>query len=86
MIRRKTLHTFNGDETNAASTPGILHGNEYRPFWAQVLNGLVRFGTGHMIGQNVVVQWQDPYPMIPNSIGFMTGWGSSGDWNILGLG
>ena len=62
--------------------------HEYRPFWAQALNGMVRFGTGHIIGQNVIMQWQDPSPMIPNYVGFMTGWGSSGDWkwNIQDLG
>ena len=82
VIRRKPLGSLNGDETNLASTSGIVDGNEYRPFWAQVLNGLVRFGTGHIIGQNVVMKWQDPSPIIPNYVGFMTGWGSSGDWIV----
>ena len=86
VIRRKPVGTSYGDDTNFASTSGILDGNEYRPFWAQALNGLVRFGTGQIVGQNVVLQWQDPYPIIPDSIGFMTGWGSSGDWNIQDLG
>ena len=88
VIKRRPLGIFINDEANAKSTPEILHGNEYRPFWAQALNGLVRFGTGQIVGQNVVLQWQDPYPIIPDSIGFMTGWGSSGDWkwNIQDLG
>ena len=64
------------------STSGILDGNEYRPFWAQALNGWVRFGNGDIIGQNIVIQWQDPSPIIPNYVGFTTGWGSSGDWII----
>ena len=84
VIRRKPLGSLNGDETNLASTSGIVDGNEYRPFWAQVLlNGLVRFGTGHIIGQNIVIQWQDPSPIIPNYVGFTTGWGSSGDWIVV---
>ena len=86
VIRRKMLHTIGGETKVFASTPGILHGNEYRPFWADALNGLVRLGKGNIIGQNVVMQWQDPNPIIPNSIGFMTGWGATGDWNIKSLG
>ena len=82
VIRRKLLGTYDGDAKNSASTSGIVDGNEYRPFWAQSLNGMVRFGTGHIIGQNVIVQWQDPSPMIPNYVGFMTGWGSCGDWIV----
>ena len=84
-IRRKPLSDLSGGDYDInAYTPEIVDANEYRPFWAQVLNGLVRFGTGNIIGQNVVLQWQDSNPMIPDSIGFMTGWGSTGDWNIQG--
>ena len=86
VIRRKPLGTYHADEKNSASTSGIVDGNVFQPFWAQALNGLVRFGTGQIIGQHVVLQWQDPNPIIPDSIGFMTGWGSSGDWNIQDLG
>ena len=82
VIRRKPLGTEQGSTKNSSSISGILDGNEYRPFWAQALNGMVRFGTGHIIGQNVIVQWQDPSPIIPNYVGFMTGWGSSGDWIV----
>ena len=84
VIRRKRVGSYGGEIQEHASTPEIVNANEYRPFWAQVLNGLVRFGTGNIIGQNVVLQWQDSNPMIPDSIGFMTGWGSTGDWNIQG--
>ena len=86
VIRRKPLGTYHADAKNSASTSGILDGNVFQPFWAQALNGLVRFGTGQIIGQHVVLQWQDPNPIIPDSIGFMTGWGSSGDWSIQDLG
>ena len=65
------------------STAGILDPNEDQLFWADGLNGLVRLGKGHIIGKNVIMQWQDPNPIIPNSIGFMTGWGATGDWSIL---
>ena len=85
VIRRRPLSIFINDEANATSTPGILHGNEYRSFWAEVFNGLVRFGKGQIIGQNIVLKWQDHSPKIPNSIGFMTGFGSSGDWHIQDL-
>ena len=85
VIRRKPLGSLAGGEIQKeSSTLEIVNANEYWPFWAQVLNGLVRFGTGNIIGQNVILKWQDSNPMIPDSIGFMTGWGSTGDWNIQG--
>ena len=85
-IRRKTLNTLHGPAGVTESTEGILNHNENRPFWADALNGLVRLGKGDILGQNIVMQWQDPKPIIPNSIGFMTGWGASGDWNIKSQG
>ena len=86
VVRRKPLGTTSGAAANSASTSGIVDGNEYRPFWAQSLNGMVRFGTGHIIGLNVVKQWQDPSPINPNYVGFTTGWGSSGDWILESIG
>ena len=89
VIRRKAIGNLHGPAKASALTGGILDANEDLPFWADALNGLVRFGKGNIIGQNVVLQWQDPNPIIPNSVGFMTGWtesGAGGDWNLNHLG
>ena len=86
VIRRKTLHTSDGTAMVTKSTFGILKRHEDQPFWAEAINGLVRLGKGHIIGQNVVMQWRDVEYIIPNSIGFMTGWGASGEWKIKSLG
>ena len=83
VIRKKTFNTLYGTPEARTSTPGICNANKIRLFWAQALNGLVGFGKGNIIGENIVLQWIDPNPLIPDFVGFMTGEGSSGDWNVL---
>ena len=69
------------DET---ATPNILNANEDRPFWADARNGLIRFGSGSVIGNDIILSWQDNQPLNPSYVGFMTGWGSSGIWKYKG--
>ena len=66
------------------ATPNILNANEDRPFWADARNGLIRFGSGHVIGNDIILSWQDNQPLNPSYVGFMTGWGSSGIWKYKG--
>eukprot|EP00947_MAST-08B_sp_MAST-8B-sp1_P002574 g2574.t1 len=76
VIRR----SMGGSEQATASTVGILDPAEASDFWADALNGLVRFGTGSVVGSNVVLQWQDPAPLTMRVVGVMTGWGATGEW------
>ena len=62
-------------------TLDILNPNEDRPFWVDAKNGLVRLGKGNTLGNDIIVQWQDPSPLDPIYIGFMTQSGSTGIWN-----
>jgi len=66
----------------SAPTSQIVSGNEDREFWASADNGLVQFGRGNIVGQEVVLSWQDPNPHEVVYVGVMTGWGAEGDWNV----
>jgi hypothetical protein len=59
-----------------------LDGGEYRQFWADAVDGLVRVGEGSTVGQNTLLEWQDPDHHIAEYVGVMTGWGSGGDWEV----
>ena len=69
---------------NETATPNILNPNEDRPFWADVKNGLIRLGSGNIIGNDIILKWQDNQPLDATYVGFMTGWGSSGIWKYKG--
>lgn len=65
-----------------ASTRNILNRDQFVDFWADAKNGHVRFGRGHVVGEEIVMQWQDPNPHTATKIGLMTGWGATGVWNV----
>ena len=77
------IRSFIPSENNEVKnpTPSILNSNEDRPFWADAKDGLIRFGRGNIIGNDIVLSWQDNQPHDTSYVGFMTGWGSSGTWN-----
>ena len=35
-----------------------------------------------MLGQNILLEWQDADPIVPAVVRFMTGWGTTGIWNV----
>jgi len=80
VIRSEFEDTVNEVEN---ATPNILNPNEDRPFWADAKNGLIRFGRGNIIGNDIILNWQDNQPLDPSYVGFMTRWGSSGIWNYI---
>ena len=67
-----------GASEAVTSTPNLLSGDEDVLFWADALNGLVRLGTGNVVGQNTLLEWQDPDHHVATHVGIMTGWGSTG--------
>lgn len=71
-----------GTNQVTVDTQGIVSADEDRPFWADAHEGLVRLGTGTVVGENVVMQWQDPDPHTAVYVGIMTGWGGEGVWNM----
>ena len=75
--------TAQGTPKVVSKTTGYLNKNDYRQFWASAANGLVRIGTGNVVGLNEFMQWQDPDDILDITYaGVATGWGSDGDWVV----
>ena len=51
--------------------------------WADALDGLVRLGRGDIVGENLIIEWQDPNPHVATRVGLMTGWGATGIVNFF---
>ena len=66
-------------------TPNIVSGEEKRGFWAMVTeDGTVQLGSTDT--GDIIMEWRDPDPFYPMYVGFMTGWGASGEWNACNVG
>ena len=56
---------------------------QYRQFWASAANGLVRVGTGNIVGFHTFLTWQDPDVVLAVKYAAVsTGWGADGDWVV----
>ena len=71
-----------GQNKVARQTRNLISDSEYRQFWASAANGLVRLGTGNVVGQSVLLFWQDPQPKNVALAAVATGWGSTGEWIV----
>eukprot|EP00729_Bicosta_minor_P006823 gene6823-3689_t len=69
----------------SVASRGLLSNSEARPFWASAVDGLVIFGAGNTVGENVLMKWQDPEHHQVESVGVMTGWGSGGVWKVCNV-
>jgi hypothetical protein len=49
---------------------------------ASAANGLIRVGTGNVVGQKTLMFWQDPQERRVDLAAVATGWGSEGDWVV----
>jgi len=81
VIRQKNQ----GRNEVSISTRGLLDKRRFKDFWADAKGGLVRVGKGITVGQNIMMQWKDPNPHTATYVGFMTGWGATGDWRVCNL-
>jgi hypothetical protein len=41
---------------------GILHRKRFRFFWISIDNGTIKVGHGKIIGENILINWKDPFP------------------------
>ena len=53
-------HAQIGADTNKMAS---VASNQWISYWTNVKNGLVKFGRGKTVGQNVILEWQDPDPL-----------------------
>ncbi len=73
IIRKGAQNPLHGHvQVEASQTPrAVIAGNQWITYWASVKDGLVMYGRGKVIGQNAMLEWQDPNPLTSiNKIGF----------------
>ncbi len=63
-----------------ASTPGILQAGMAQPFWVSWVDGNIRLGREHQVGNDVICEWQDPTPKSINYVSTSTSSQSDGEW------
>ncbi|CAH1780979.1 unnamed protein product [Owenia fusiformis] len=63
----------------------ILSCNEGKPFWVSWANGIVEVGKGHVYAEDRFMVWEDPTPHDVNAVNFVTGWGATGTWELVGV-
>lgn len=54
----------------------------YLPFWIGWENGIIRVGTGNVVGNGQFMMWNDAGPHDVNYVAVSTGFGSNGDWKF----
>lgn len=55
----------------------------FRSFWISWTNNIIKVGTGHDIGKNRFLIWNDTSPHDVNYVAVSTGFGSSGQWKFV---
>ncbi len=65
-------------------TPNILNCDQYRHFWVSWDNneGIIRLGTGTIVGLLEFLSWTDPNFLIPESFAISTWHNDDGDWEM----
>ncbi|CAC5384967.1 unnamed protein product [Mytilus coruscus] len=72
----------NTEKISQFSVEDLLNCTNFRPLWISWHNGHVKFGKGDSIHTGEYYHWLDQNPFTVQSIGIMTGYGTSGDWII----
>ena len=66
----------------SARTPNILDCSKFKTLWVSWRGGFIEAGVGAIVGDNKVIDWQDPQPRGIHYVGISTGWGSTGLWEF----
>ena len=69
-------------ESGAVSTPGILDGTAFKNFWASWNNGVIKVGSGFIIGDNVIMEKWYPLTTHIKYLALLNAYGSSGNWKL----
>ncbi|CAC5413303.1 unnamed protein product [Mytilus coruscus] len=79
-IRRSDGNTTN-NISEKFNTNGLLDCNQYRLLWASWEDGIIKLGTGGIIGENVQCSWTDLNPFEVKSAGIYSR-NNDGEWKI----
>ncbi|XP_077861526.1 uncharacterized protein LOC144341898, partial [Saccoglossus kowalevskii] len=60
-------------------TPDILSADEFRAFYVTWYDGYIKVGKR---SEEPFMEWQDPDPLPVNYVGYTTGWGSEGEFQL----
>ncbi|VDI49738.1 Hypothetical predicted protein [Mytilus galloprovincialis] len=71
-----------GSNEAAFNTPNLLDCNNMVSLWLSWENGQLQSGTGSILGQNRMMNWNDPYPLPIKGIGVMSAYGHNATWII----
>ena len=81
--QKVTLRTGIGQgQVDEVSAPDILKEDEFQTFWVSWKDGFIQAGFGGMVGDNFLVEYNDPDAPMVKTISFMTGWGTTGRWRL----
>jgi len=82
QLRQVTCTAAGGWAVDTADAVWFRRGAEAPTFWADARNGLVRLGHGAVVGEDVIVQWQDPAPVEVERVGVRTQGGPPAHWAL----
>ena len=78
VIRKQRQTT----DVAGAYTPDILNCDQMLPFWVSWVDGLIQLGRGSMIGDDLIVSWQDAEPLAVSHVSISTYSTSEGYWQF----
>ncbi|CAC5357190.1 unnamed protein product [Mytilus coruscus] len=71
-----------GSNEAAFNTPDLLDCDNMVSLWLSWENGKLQSGTGSILGQNRMMNWNDPSPLDIKGIGIMSAYGYNAEWII----
>lgn len=80
--RSAIRRSIQGDILAEASTVGILDRNNINIFWISWLDGIIKLGSGSVVGNGLIVEYRDPSPYKVNSVAMTTSSGYTGTWAL----
>ena len=63
----------------------IFSCTDFRSFWVTWMDGRIALGRGELFGVGEIVAWDDPEPVAVSYMSFLTGWGSTGEWEFFNI-
>lgn len=70
-----------GTNVAQSNARNLLDCDNMVTLWISWANGILKTGTGSILGRNQIMEWNDPNsPLDVAGIGIMSAWGSNAEW------